>query len=176
MHKDLDGNSQSDVCYRTVNLYAKNRFIYFVPLRLVKTARNCLYHSGDGKQTRYMRNDEKYLLWQHIARMYFMDAESPLQVLPKITYDHISLTRYSVMWVDLAAQILSSTTASVLTHHGGNELSGTSKYCDVIDQFFDCMNVQSVSEHIRKRKDKVAPYTDIDDERFDWLFNVFKLF
>ena len=102
-----------------------------------------------------------------------MDAESPLKVLPKITYDHISLTPYSVMRVDLAAQILSSTMASVLSHHGGNELSGTSKYCDMIDQFFDCMNVQSVSEHIRKRKNKVAPYTAIDDERFDWLFNVF---
>ena len=85
---------------------------------------------------------------------------SPL-VLPKITYDHISLAPYSVMWVDLAANILSSTMASVLTHHGGNELSGT---CDMIDQFFDCMNVRSVSEHIRKRKDKVAPYTTINDE------------
>ena len=120
-----------------------------------------------------MWNDGKYLLWQHIARMYFMDAESPLKVLPKITYDHISLTPYSVMRVDLAAQILSSTMASVLSHHGGNELSGTSKYCDMIDKFFDCMNVRSVSEHIRKRKNKVAPYTAMDDERFDWLFNVF---
>ena len=41
MYKDLDDNSQSDVCYRTINLYAKNRFIYFVsdPPHLVKTAR-----------------------------------------------------------------------------------------------------------------------------------------
>ena len=99
--------------------------------------------------------------------MYFMDAESPLKLLPNITFDHISLTPYSVMRVDLAAQILSSTMASVLSHHGGNELSGTSKYCDMTDQFFDCMNVQSVSEHIRKHKNKVAPYTNIDDERFD---------
>ena len=95
-----------------------------------------------------MWNNGKYLLWQHTARRYFMDAERLLQVLPKITYDHISLTQYSVMKVDLAAQILSSTMASVLTHHGGNELSGTSKYCEKIDQFFDYMNVGSVSEHI----------------------------
>ena len=60
--------------------------------------------------------------------------------------------------------------ASVLSHHGGNELSGTSKYCDMIDKF---LTVRSVSEHIRKRKNKVAPYTAIDDEQFDWLFNVF---
>ena len=29
LHKDLDDNSQSNVCYQTINLYAKNRFIYF---------------------------------------------------------------------------------------------------------------------------------------------------
>ena len=66
MHKDLDGNSQSDVCYRTINLYAENQFINFVsvsdPPHFVKTVRNCLYHSGDGKQTRYMWIDGKYLL------------------------------------------------------------------------------------------------------------------
>ena len=62
---------------------------------------------------------------------------------------------------------------SVLSHHGGNELSATSKYCDMIDQYFDCINVRSVSEHIGKRKDKVARYADIDDEQFDWLFNKF---
>ena len=44
LHKDLDDNSQSNVCYQTINLYAKNRFIYFAsdPPHLVKTARNCL--------------------------------------------------------------------------------------------------------------------------------------
>ena len=115
----------------------------------------------------------KYLLWQHIARMYFMDAESPLKVLPNIKYYHIGLTPYSVMRVYLAAHTLSSTMSSVLTHHGGNELSGTSECCDMIDQFFDCINVRSASKHIWKLKDKEAPYTAKDDERFDWLFNVF---
>ena len=43
----------------------------------------------------------------------------------------------------------------------------------MIDKLFDCMNVWSVSEHIRKCKNNVAPYTAIDDERFDWLFNLF---
>ena len=115
-----------------------------------------------------MWNDGKYLLWKHTAGMYCKDAESHLKALSKITYDHIILTPYLVMSVDLAAQILSSTMTSVLNHHGGNELSHTSKYCDIIDQFFDCMNVRIVSEHIRKRKKKVAPYTAVDDERLNW--------
>ena len=29
MHKDLDDNSQSDVCYRTINLYAKKQIYLF---------------------------------------------------------------------------------------------------------------------------------------------------
>ena len=161
-------NSQSDVYYQTKKLYAKKQFICCVsdPPLLVKTTINCLYYSGDGKQARYMGSGWKYLLWQHIAHMYFMDAESPLKVLPKTTYDHISLTPYLVMRVDLEAQILRSTMASVLTHHGGNELSGITKYYDMTDQYFDCMNVRSVSEHSRKDNDKVVPYIDIDDERF----------
>lgn len=54
MHKDLDDNSGKDVCYRTVNLYAPHRFIYFFSdaPHLVKTTRNCLYHSGSGSCTR----------------------------------------------------------------------------------------------------------------------------
>ena len=119
----------------------------------LKAAKYYLYHSRDGKQTRYKWNGEKSLLWQHIARIYFMDAESPLKVLSKITYDHISLTTYSVMRVDLPTRILSSTMASVLTHQGGNKLSGTANNYDMTDQFFDFMNVWSVSEHIiSKRK------------------------
>ena len=35
------------------------------------------------------------------------------------------------------------------------------------------MNVRSVSEHIRKRKNKVAPHTTIDGE---WLKNLVAIF
>ena len=54
MHKDLNDNSGKDVCYRTVNLYAPHRFIYFFSdaPHLVKTTRNCLYHSGSGSYNR----------------------------------------------------------------------------------------------------------------------------
>ena len=49
MYKDLDGNSQPDVCYRTINVFGKKPFICFLsdPPHLVKAARNYLYHSGD---------------------------------------------------------------------------------------------------------------------------------
>ena len=39
----------------------------------------------------------------------------------------------------------------------------------MVDGFFDCMNVRSGDEYIRKRKPKLAPYTNLNDPRFDWL-------
>jgi len=56
MHKPLDNNADGDVCYRTINLYAPHRYIYFFSdaPHLVKTTRNCLYSSGHGSCTRYV--------------------------------------------------------------------------------------------------------------------------
>ena len=54
MHKALDDNANEEVCYRSTNVYAPHRYIYFfsdVP-HLVKTSRNCLYSSGNGSCTR----------------------------------------------------------------------------------------------------------------------------
>ncbi|XP_022793325.1 uncharacterized protein LOC111332285 [Stylophora pistillata] len=75
MHKALDGNADGDVCYRTINLYATHRFIYFFSdaPHLVKTTRNCLYSSGHGSCTRYMWNDGHFILWQHIAHLFYQD-------------------------------------------------------------------------------------------------------
>ena len=57
MHKALDGDSGKEVCYRTINFYAPHRFIYFFSdaPHLIKTTRNCLYHSGSGSCTRYVK-------------------------------------------------------------------------------------------------------------------------
>ena len=175
LHKEIDGGANRDVVYRTVNLYSSDRSIYFFSdaPHLVKTARNCLYNSGFGLSTRYMWNDGDFIIWQHIIQLYNDDLENGLKLLPRITSDHIRLTSYSVMRVNLAAQILSSTVSSVLQNFGSPGSSGTSKYCQMFDQFFDCLNVRSLEEHKRERKPMLAPYTDIGDARFQFLENDF---
>ena len=42
-----------------------------------------------------------------------------------------------------------------------------------MDHFFDALNVGNTSERDRKRKVFLKPYRNIDDQRFDWLQNVF---
>ena len=68
LHEELHGKGERDICYQTRNLFAPARFIYFFAdnRQLIKTAENCLHHSGSGRCTRYAWNDGKYLPWQHI--------------------------------------------------------------------------------------------------------------
>ena len=60
LHKPLDGDSGMDVCYRNT--------------------RNCLYHSGSGTCTRYMWNDGLFILWEHIAQLFYQDINNGLEV------------------------------------------------------------------------------------------------
>ena len=122
---------------------------------------------------RYMWNGDKYILWQHIAQLYYQDAENGLKLLPRITFDHIKLNSYSVMRVNLAAQVLSATVAAVLESFGPAEASATAKFCSMVDSFFDCLNVRSKTEHQRKRKPFLAPYTSVNDPKFAWLETTF---
>ena len=48
MHDMLDGKGGADVVHRTINLFALDRYIWFFSdaPHLLKTTRNCVYHSG----------------------------------------------------------------------------------------------------------------------------------
>jgi len=153
LHKPLDGDADGDVCYRTVNLYAPHRYVYFFSdaPHLVKTTRNCLKSSRSGSNTRYMWNNGQYIMWQHITEIFYQDIDSELKLLPKLTYEDVNLNAYSVMRVDLAAQVLSAT--------------ATAKLCEMVDSLFDCLNVRSMTEHERKHKPFIAPYTSLNDRR-----------
>ena len=180
MHSEMtmeeDINPDVDITYRTDNLFSDDkRFIYFfsdVP-HLIKTARNCLANSGHGRCTRYMWNDDHYLIWNHIADFFYEDQEYCLHYLPKITKEHIKLTPYSIMNVKLAAQVLSSTVSNVLNTYGPPEAAGTAKFCAMMDTFFDILNIRNIHAHEYQQKPALAPFTSTDDTRFSWLQNVF---
>lgn len=176
LHADLAEPDHGDVITCTTNLFTPTRKIYFFSdaPHLIKTTRNCLFNSGSGKRTRYMWNNDKYMVWDHIAKLYHSDLDSGLHQLPKLTADHIVLQSFSKMKVSLAVQVLSNTVALALRrHYSTGEASETAKLCKMMNDFFDCMNVRSTSEHLRKCNSLLAPYRSTDDNRFDWLQNTF---
>ena len=161
LHKTLDGGAADDVRYRTTNFYAPHRYVQFFSddPHLVNTTRNCSLHSGSGTCTRYMWNNGNYVLWQHITQIFYQDMDNGLKVLPGLTYDHISVNSHSIMRVNLAAQVFSASVAPILREFGPAEAAATSEFCEMVNGFFDCLNVRSKTEHQKKRKAFLASYT-----------------
>ena len=171
-----DMNPDADVTYRTINIFSsEKRWLYFISdtPHLIKTARNCLANSGDGRCTRYMWNGGMFLIWNHIASIFYEDQECGLHLFPKLTYEHIKLTPYSVMNVRLAAQVLSSTVSKILLAYGPPDAAGTAMFCEMMDGFFDILNIRSGKEAEYSRKEFLEPFRRVDDPRFSWLRNVF---
>ena len=120
-----------------------------------------------------MWNNGKFLLFRHIADLFYSDQEFALHTLPKLTLDHIVFIPYSKMKVKLATQVFSKSVMIALQESGKEEVLETARFCGMINDFFDCTNVRSLTEHIRKRNPLIKPYTSADDERLSWLLNVF---
>ena len=74
-----------------------------------------------------------FLLCSHIAQIFDEQLQCGLKFVPKLTSDHINVTPYSVMRVNLAAQVLSDTVGNVLAHFGPN-------FYLMIDTFLDCLD------------------------------------
>ena len=70
------------------------------------------------------------------------------------------------MRVNFAAQVLSVTAGNVFNNFGPEEAAGNGKFCLMMDELFDCLNVKNTKEHITKRKPFLKPYESIDDVRF----------
>ena len=77
------------------------------------------------------------------------------------------------MKVNLAVQVLSATVSNVLSTYSGPDCSATDKFCSMMNSFFDCLNVRCTTKGKMKRNNFLLPYTSPDDERFNWLENVF---
>ena len=148
---DDELNVDTDVVYRRIIFSEDTHYIYFISdaPHLLKTARNCLNNSGSGKGTRFMWNGGLFLIWNYINDIFLEDQECGLQLRPKITYEHVYLTPYSVMNMRLDAQVLSTTVSKVLSNYGPADAAGTAEFCLMFDKFFDIMNVSSTTASSR---------------------------
>ena len=117
-----------------------------------------------------MFNNGYYLLWSHISQLFKEDLECGLRLVPKITSEHINLTHFSVMNVKL---VLSTSVSVALQTFAPTETLETAKFCEMMDKYFDCLNVRNTTETISKQTPFLNPYTSVHDERFEWLTNTF---
>ncbi|XP_065894386.1 uncharacterized protein [Dysidea avara] len=111
----LDGNTANrrliklhdpteEVLYKVISPYADDgRHLYFIsdPPHLLKTIRNCWQ-----SKNRSLWCNGKSISWNHLVKLYNADIEpgKGTRILPKLKREHIFLTSFSKMRVDLAAQ------------------------------------------------------------------------
>ena len=103
MHdKTSNLDSSSTVTYRSINCYARDRYLYFFAdaPHLMKTLRNAMYHSHD-LGSRHLWNGSE-ISWNQVKRVVIDDSERGLKLLPKLSLNHVYLTSYSSMPVSYA--------------------------------------------------------------------------
>ena len=163
--------------YRIENPFVEDdRYIYFVsdPPHLLKTARNCFSNSFSHRRSRTLRNNNKYISWMHIVNLYQDHCEGKMfRLCPKLSRQHIDLTAFSAMKVNLAAQVFSKTVGSALSFAYGDAVEETAKFVLLLNRWFDMMNTKNLNEGRQKRNPDLEPFTDINDIRLQWLENDF---
>ncbi|KAJ8023362.1 Transposable element P transposase [Holothuria leucospilota] len=162
--------------HKAKNIFEVNEMIYFnsdAP-HLLKTLRNNFENSNWNRKTRNLVYDGKPIKWTHLLQLQEWDKGSHrhtpgLVLVPKLTYEHLHLTPGLRMKVSLAAQVMSKTVANGLKMMNKPELASTIYFITMVNKFFDCLNVSSTTEWVRKRNDDIKPYSDVNDPRFLWL-------
>lgn len=110
---------------------------------------------------------------------------SGLSLIPKLTFEHLHLTTFSKMRVDLAVQVneyqsdlrgiqmsyyhslqvLSESVAKALILTGNEKILETAHFIRMFDKFLNIMNVRNFDEGVRNRKTFLRPYHSGSDWR-----------
>lgn len=113
------------MAHKAINPYSATggKAIFFVdPPHLMKTTHNCLANSGRHTLSRHLWNKMdiswKYLLQLQNALRHFAQQSGGLSIGYKLKREHVHLTSYFKMRVNLAVQILIHTTSEALHYYG----------------------------------------------------------
>ena len=77
------------------------------------------------------------------------------------------------MKLRLATQVLSWSVAIALEESGDSDVLGTAEFCRMMNDFYNYINVRSLTEHVKKRNEFIQLYTSANDDHFGWLVDVF---
>lgn len=126
-------------------------------------------------------------MWDHLRVLCKeTQAQSGSYVGRKLTYEHVNLTSFSKMKVNLAVQVhfiyfmymylhivnitahmqvSSSSVSHAFELMDNEEYAETAKFCRMFDRFFDCLNTRNAVEGKHKRKPDLDPYRSDKDAR-----------
>ena len=104
-----------------------------------------------------------------ILQHYNEDLDRSLKLLSNLTNQHLYLNCYSKVTVKFVVPVFSEITAKIPKISGTTEISEMAKYYQILDHFFDCLNVRSLENHQTKTRPFLKPYINENDKRFSWM-------
>ncbi|KAK3920082.1 Transposable element P transposase [Frankliniella fusca] len=164
--------SHPGLVFDTVNMCSPDRNLYFIadPPHLMKTIRNCFAKSGQGKKcTRLLTKNKQFIVWKTIERLYVSEMKNTLRRCYKLTSQNVYLNSYTCMRVNYAVQVLSNTVGQDLMDKCWPGTEETAEFILKCDKFFDCLNGAHTDMGKRTENPRLAPYTSVDDWRFNEL-------
>ena len=109
----------------------------------------------------------------HVVDLFKEHCNGVYRLCPKLTKQHVNLTSYGYMKVNLAAQVLSTTVANALELVYKENTLETVKFIRHMNKFFDIMNTRNFKEALKKKNDNLKPFTAVDDPRLAYLTEEF---
>ena len=82
IHTPLIEFNTTDVTHRTKNLIEPKSYVWYLAdtPHILKTARNCIYHSGNGNDSRLMWKEGNFITLGHLRIMLDDGLESDLKL------------------------------------------------------------------------------------------------
>ena len=162
-------NNDNKDNYKCVNIFKPDVPIFLIPdpPHLLKTICNSV-RASKPNGTKLLRYGEHFILWEHFCRVPRLFNSEELRCC-KLNDSHYSLTSFSKMRVNIAAQLLSGTVSKLMAARGGEEMKASSWLCALINKWWDLMNTRCC---YGKNPD-LQPYRDANDPRLVWLQDTF---
>ena len=140
---------------------------------LLKTTRNCFANSYYHRKTRFLWKNGCDISWQQIVSLYENYIEGSVwSEAHKLTREHVDLTAFNQMKVNLAAQFFSNTVVEWLKNRGHRDQEIV-QYIWHMNKFFDCLNTRNLRESAQKRNPDLREYRCPDDARLTYLTDEF---
>lgn len=164
----LNHNKQ-EIPYKCDNVYDPDVPIFLIsdPPHLLKTACNNVRSSKLGG-SKILKYDSHFILWEHFTQVPHLFDSQELKCC-KLKETHFSCQSYAKMRVVYAAQLLSHTVSQLMISRGGDAMTRSAWFAELMNTWFDLMNTR-----VKKSANQdIAPYYSVDDARLIWLTDTF---
>ena len=171
-----------------VHPYCSDRKLFFLfdTVHLLKSVRNNWLGQKDCDKTFSFpsfpysgteNTDVVTASFSHLRRLYASERDSIVKLAPSLTYKALYPSNLERQNVKLALKVFDEKSVVALGEYGsqtGTDVSGTQTFVNIVLTLWKILNVKTTNKGFRKRDDDCHPIKDVNDDRLQYLEDVYK--